>query len=172
MSEGSRRQVYYQYLGTPDAPICVPQREYDTWSYNLWVAGGRPAATCYSAVVFYKRGYLTTLWTPGRDTRVPMLSLADSRMNDKATGEGEIDWLLQWHCLRNPDRARYYGTGEKQVLRGTVWLSRHVQRENEFRRIVEFSIKEYQELQSSLGQQAPRSLAEKARVLSEFLERN
>ena len=171
VAEARSRKGYYEHLGPVDTPVAVPERKYRTFSYNFYLWGRRPAS-CYSAVVLYKRGYLTTLWTPRRASKVEMLKTSDSNMSDRGTGEGEIDWLLQWSCLGDPDRSRFYSTEAYALLPEMRAVSRYVQTKKDFRDIIQFCIKEYQHLlgQPSLDQPAQTRLNEKVKLLSEFLE--
>ena len=168
--EAHWRDIRYHYAGHLEMPCSVPPARYRTISYNFLLWQRRPTR-CYTAVVVYKRGYLTKLWVPGNPKQVPLLSIANSNMNDKGLGEGEIDWLLQLTCLRSPDRSRFYWTRE-DALRGRARaLKRYVSDTQEFNRVVEFAVGEYKALLDTDLSSDPRTrprLLEKIARLSEL----
>ncbi len=173
-AESCWRDVRYQYSGHEQMPYLVPSPRYRTVGFNflLWV---RRPARCYTAVAIYKRGYLTTLWVPGHPIEVPMTKTADSNMSDHGTGEGEIDWLLEWTCLSMPDRARFYWTREDALLGDARTLERSVSTLGDFRKVVGFAIAEYDALRKSNAASDPKlehRLSEKLKGLSELIGRN
>ncbi len=168
--EAHWHDIRYHYVGHQEMPYAVPCKRYRTCSYNFLLWQRRPAR-CYTAIVAYKRGYLTKLWVPENPEPVPLLELADSNMSDKGTGEGEIDWLLELTCLRSPDRSRFYWTREDALLGDTRALKRDVSSTREFDRIVEFAISEYRALLDTDLSSDPRTrprLLKKIKDLSEL----
>lgn len=173
-AESCWRDIRYHYAGHEKMPYLLPTPRYRTVGFNflLWV---RRPAHCYTAVAIYKRGYLTTFWVPGRPFEVPMTKTSDSTMSDHGTGEGEIDWLLEWSCLSMPDRARFYWTREDALLGDARILARSVAKRKEFSQVVTFAIGEYDALRKANAgsdQELERRLTEKIKGLSKLIGRD
>ena len=170
-AESCWQDIRYRHAGHEKMPYLVPASRYRTVSFNFlfWV---RRPAQCYTAVVIYKRGYLTTLWVPGRPAEVPMTKTSDSNMSDHGTGEGEIDWLLEWSCLCMPDRNRFYWTREDALLGDARILARSVSTSEDFKRVVEFAMNEYDALRrlpAASDQEREHRLSEKIKGLSALI---
>ena len=172
LAESHWREIRYHYAGHREMPYAVPYKRYRTKSYNFLLWQRRPAR-CYTAVVFYKRGYLTGPWVPGTPKEVPLLKLADSNMNDKGTGEGSVDWLLKLTCLRSPEGHRgFYWTREDALLGDARALKRYVSSTHDYNRIVEFAISEYRALLDTDLSSDPRTrprISKKINDLSELI---
>ena len=104
-----------------------------------------------------------------------MTKISDSSMGDHGTGEGEIDWLLEWSCLSMPDRARFYWTREDALLGDARILARSVSTSAGFKQVVEFAIAEYDALRKAnvaSDLTLEHRLSEKINGLSALIGRN
>lgn len=145
MAEACWTDVFCRYEGHRENPISVPRRKYRVLLYNF-LFWGKSNSWCRPAVILYKPGYFTTVWTPKEPTEVKLVRINGPGIKPR-TGEGQIDGLLYWSShLDLLPHWRYRGwTGADALLKGVVRGRGgiRVRGKSAYKRIVRFAIDEY-----------------------------
>jgi len=163
---GTLRKVVYRHLGKKNKPIELSEKTYRCLNYDIFPIIARVAKECYYSLVIYKRGYLTTVWTPDMPAEVRVWPIDNE--NQKATLEGEIDGLLR----KKPGRGNLHGKNFPLMKHAIRDNFRKSESKEDYIEVLEYVKNEYQEFlnNESLAQEVKQRVRDKVTSLHEVIK--